>query len=175
MVSFAGRTENWMASEAVTPHRPVLLGNLVRGTGRYPPRNLHYKDTDCFKRLAPNKDSLFWWSTGWPVNNNNIYTCVHLCKLALAYTARGNSLLAEAGWVEGRQNLPQSSPFYCVGKSKFDFSIIVQTRAKPGAVLQTSLCFIQSFIHSLSHTVMVCKNICMTPPPPNGWRWCFQS
>ena len=154
-----------------SPHTGLYCRAIWSGAlADIPPRNLHCKDTDCFKRLDPNTESLFWWSTGWPVNNNNIYTCVHLCKLALAYTARGNSLLTEAGWEEGRQNLPQSTPFYCVGNSKFDFSIIVQTRAKPGAALQTPLCFIQSFIHSFSHTVLFCKNICMTTPLPNGWK-----
>ena len=46
-----------------------------------------------------------------------------------------------------------------------------QTRAKPGAALQTPL----SFIHSVRHSVMVCENTFMAPPCPYGWKWCLQS
>ena len=32
-----------------------------------------------------------------------------------------------------------------------------------------------SVIHSLIHSVIVCENIFIAPPRPNGCRWCFQS
>ena len=41
-----------------------------------------------------------------------------------------------------------------------------QTRAKPGAALQTPT--------SIVNSVMVCENIFTAPPCPNGWRCYFQ-
>ena len=45
--------------------------------------------------------------------------------------------------------------------------------SRPG---QSQGCSTNTFlIHSLIHSVMVCENIFMAPPRPNGWRWGFQS
>ena len=52
--SFVGWTENWIG--------------LWSGTDRDFPRNLHCNDSDCFNRLAHNRDPLFWWSAGLPVH-----------------------------------------------------------------------------------------------------------
>ena len=51
--------------------------------------------------------------------------------------------------------------------------LVIRRPGRSQGLVYKHLC--NSFIHSVIHSVMVCENIFLTPPRPNGWRWCFQS
>ena len=75
--SFAGCTEiriGLWSSHAALACTARPFG--VSGTDRDSPRNLYCKYSDCFDRLAPNRDKFFWWSAGLTVIR---HITDHLC------------------------------------------------------------------------------------------------